>query len=429
MATGQRVGKWALASLGVALVVALAGKTLDWSGKAPWLGGLLFAFGEAALVGGLADWFAVRALFGHPLGIPLPHTALIPRNRQRIIQEIRQLVQNEWLPPSLLKAKVKHFDFLERGLLPLVETLKPHLAEVLRSAGRDILEDISPHEVARFLGRGLAGSLDADRIGPFLGDLTRRAREQRWLEPVVREWVQKVHQWASSAHSREILERHLTQAARSYQDHGWFKRLTFNLAERMGGIDLAVAAADLQTEIQRFAAEQLSADSQLDSILRDGLASIERRLHEDPRFLEDVRSFILQTAETGTLTTLLEPVLQSLREQGRRELEGEDSRFLTAALYQLDQWVARVRNDPGLREQINQWCRKLAVQLVEEHHSLVGALVEEQLDRLSEKHLTELIQARVGEDLNWIRINGSLVGGLVGVLLYLVFGLIQFAVR
>src|SRR5436190_23438832 len=116
MTAGHQVGRVAGWSLVVALGLAMVGKLLEKLGPAPFWGGLLFAFGEAALVGGLADWFAVRALFAHPFGIPFPHTALIPRNRRRIVREIRELVQNEWLPRSLLTSKVESFDFVGQGL-------------------------------------------------------------------------------------------------------------------------------------------------------------------------------------------------------------------------------------------------------------------------------------------------------------------------
>src|SRR5216117_154675 len=111
MSAAMTVGRWARLSLLAALALAILGFTLKNNGS-PFLGGLLLAFGEASLVGGLADWFAVRALFAHPFGIPFPHTALIPRNRPRIVREIRELVQNEWLPRSLLTAKVEVFDFV-----------------------------------------------------------------------------------------------------------------------------------------------------------------------------------------------------------------------------------------------------------------------------------------------------------------------------
>ena len=112
---------------------------------------------------------------------------------------------------------------------------------------------------------------------------------------------------------------------------------------------------------------------------------------------------------------------ETLREEGRRELESEGSRFLAQAMSHLDGWIKRLSSDADLRHQVNSWARRLAVQLVEQHHSLVGVLVEEQLNRLSEEKLSELIQAKVGEDLNWIRLNGSFVGGLVGAFIYLTF--------
>src|SRR5437773_3098854 len=126
MASRERVGRVAVASLALALALVVAGKLLEHAAGWAFVGGLVAAFGEAALVGGLADWFAVRALFGHPFGIPFPHTALIPRNRKRIVHQIRELVQHEWLPRSLLTGKVEKFDFVAQGLLPVVDALKPH---------------------------------------------------------------------------------------------------------------------------------------------------------------------------------------------------------------------------------------------------------------------------------------------------------------
>src|SRR5437588_2161769 len=134
MSPSMGIGRWAKVSLLAALAVAISGLLLRDSGAAPLLGSMLLAFGVAALVGGLADWFAVRALFAHPFGIPFPHSALIPRNRRRIAREIRRLVETEWLPPSALAARVALFDFVGAGLLPALGPLRPRLREVLRGA-------------------------------------------------------------------------------------------------------------------------------------------------------------------------------------------------------------------------------------------------------------------------------------------------------
>ncbi len=112
----KRVGLWAQLSLLLALGIALLGVCLQQGGLAPFWGGLLLAFGEAALVGGLADWFAVRALFAHPLGLPFPHTAVIPRNRRRITHEVSNLVLTEWLPLSVLSARASRRSTLSASL-------------------------------------------------------------------------------------------------------------------------------------------------------------------------------------------------------------------------------------------------------------------------------------------------------------------------
>ena len=163
-AAPRRTERMAQASLLIALALAVAGRVLKHFESAPWAvaGGLLEAFGEAALVGGLADWFAVRALFAHPFGIPFPHTAIIPNNRRRIVSEIRALVEEHWLPPSLLKGKVEAFDFVRDGLLPVLPALRQRFPKLVRDAARHVLEDLSPQALAEFLGRGAAQAVEAE---------------------------------------------------------------------------------------------------------------------------------------------------------------------------------------------------------------------------------------------------------------------------
>src|SRR5262249_33904560 len=178
-----RIGRWALASLGFALVAALAGLALRERVSEFW-GGLLLAFGEAALVGGLADWFAVRALFVRPLGLPFPHAALIPRNRKRLVQQIRQLVLTEWLPPEALVARLEGLDLVGGALVPLLGPARPQLREALRALGRELLERADVPALADALARALAGAAgDDERLRLFLADLVARARDRDWLHP------------------------------------------------------------------------------------------------------------------------------------------------------------------------------------------------------------------------------------------------------
>jgi uncharacterized membrane-anchored protein YjiN (DUF445 family) len=427
---GKRVERWAVGSLLLALGVAALGLWLRESKTAEFWGGLVLAFGEAALVGGLADWFAVRALFAHPFGVPFPHTAVIPRNRRRIAREIRRLVETEWLPATVLTARIKAFDFVGQGLLPALGPLRPRLRELLRGAVREALTGLHPDELAGFLTRAAAGGLASEQLAPFLAGLTRRARDRGWLDPLLRELVRHLQQWAGSRACREAIERHLGQAAEKYRGGGgWFREFTYNFAEALGGIDLQAAADTLQSELQRYAAAQREEGSDLQRLVHDGLESFERRLEEDEAFQADLRRYLQESAEDGTLREALAPLLESLRQEGLRELEAEDSRLLEWALERLDGWLRRLGDDAEARGRLNDWCRKQAAELIERHHGEIGVMVEEQMGRLSDEALTKLIQDRVGEDLNWIRLNGTFVGGMVGAALYLLFMLATVCFR
>ena len=92
-------------------------------------------------------------------------------------------------------------------------------------------------------------------------------------------------------------------------------------------------------------------------------------------------------------------------------------------------WIDRLAQDPDTRYRLNRWCKRTAHDLIEKHHALIGAMVEDRLNRFDDATLVKMIEDKVGEDLNWIRINGSLVGGFVGVLIYLSITAVDFLMR
>src|SRR5262245_52780982 len=306
---GGAVGRWAGWSLVAAIAVAVAGLLLERTGVAPFAGGLLLAFGEAALVGGLADWFAVRALFGHPLGVPLPHTALIPRNRRRIVAELRALVENEWLPRPMLLDRVRSFDFIGNAFLPFVHSHKETLQDLWRTVARNVVQDVSPEQVAGFLARAAARALQTDDVVTFLATAARRARQEGWLEPLMRQWLTRLEEWAAAPESHAVIHAHLERAGTLYRGQGWFKSLTYQVAEVFGGLDLHAAATLLQNEIGRFAREQGGDEGHIRRVLSEGLEHIEQKLRDDPSFVRGLRTFLVETSDTGTLPVLFRPVL------------------------------------------------------------------------------------------------------------------------
>lgn len=417
MAARERIGRIAVASLGLALLLIVGGKLIEYLFEWGFVGGLVAAFGEAALIGGLADWFAVRALFAHPFGIPFPHTAIIPRNRRRLTHEIRNLVVNEWLPRDVLARKVEAFDFVGQAILPAVGTVRPHLRDLLRTALRELLSRVEPRQIADWV----VGDGQVRQMGPWMAEVVRRARERNWLEPLLREVVQRMETWASSPLCRTFIRHRLEQAADTYRQRGSWQDLVLTLGQVTGGVDLSQASGVIQAELIRFAVEQLNDESQMRGMLRDSMLDLEGRLRDDAAFLDGLGASM---KESDALVSLL----TSLRQEALARVEADDSPWLGLAMEQADAWLARLAADEETKQRVNGWVRQFATEQLEKHHAIIGELVEEQMNRLSDESLTELIQKRVGEDLNWIRLNGTFVGGLIGVALFLLVQLIRWAV-
>lgn len=419
MKIAKRVSLFARLSLVFALLVAFLGWYLK-SVSLFW-GGLILAFGEAALVGGLADWFAVRALFGHPFGIPFPHSAIIPRNRVRIVAQLRDLVQNEWLSREMLHEKLANYDFVNEGIRPLLDSQRDSLRPLLATVSRHVLQGMDPDEIAGFLSRSAGRVIETDEVAPFLANLAQRAHQEAWLDPLLQQWMEKLELWAGSEECRTRIHLHLEQALIRYRNRGMMQNFSVNVATLLGGLDMETATTTIQAQIQRFAQEEMTHQGKVRQIIREGLSDFEQRIRDDDDFLKSTRDYLRETSEHGTLHTLLQGVVTSLRGEALEETTNPDSPLMSWCVTRVEAWLENASSNEQSQAQINQWCRDLGTKVIDKHQPLIGRLVEEQLNRLSDENLTDLIQDRVGEDLNWIRINGAFVGGIIGVIIYLFF--------
>ena len=405
----ERQARW---SLGLAAAVAVFGHGL---GRSSPTGGLLVALGEASLVGGLADWFAVRALFVRPLGIPW-HTAIIPRNKERLIREIRVLVLEQWLPPRVFAERIQSVD-LAAGLTALARDdalRRPVVRRVLAS----LALALDPADLAALLARPLADRVVTLDLAARGQALVERARRDRWLEPLAHRLLERTSAWMRSPAAERVLDRFLRDLYQRYKSDGLLRRVMGRLGEILGVVDLTDAARALQAEFQTLLAAQTAADSDFSRLLDQGLEDLSRRLREDPEFRGRIEAGLRQQADAATFHRLLEPLLASGRDEALQDLAGERSALLDGVLRHLDRTLEGLSADPQARDAANRWCRERLIALLSDHHGLLGDLVERQLRAYSDADLVGTLEARLGDDLNWIRINGAVVGGLLGALFH-----------
>jgi uncharacterized membrane-anchored protein YjiN (DUF445 family) len=409
----------------VSLLLAVAGavacrvalRTGPFVGAA-WLQVAAAGF-DAALVGGLADWFAVTALFRHPLGLPIPHTAILPRRRARIVEGIVAMVEKEWLSPDVIGVRLARFAPSEF----VVDWLRdPAHSERLAAPLRDILgaltRVLTAAEVVAFLDRALQRGLREVPIDASAGRWLMRVLASTHAAAAFQTLALSLATFADRPDAAAIVRTWVERAARALRQEGkrWVPLLLRRPIVQRKIVEAACAYASI--ELRNAAVEP---SHPLRRAIFDVLERVATRLASGDTttlgHVEQLRQALLESLEARPM---ISDLLTQLRQQLEGELvspEGSLSPFIER---QLRSGIVDALQDPQRRAVVDQWVRATIDDLLRRHHHHIGLTVRENLDALDTTTLIAQIEERVGADLQFIRLNGAVVGGLVGLLLALV---------
>lgn len=375
--------------------------------------GLLHVGFEAGVIGGLADWFAVTALFRHPLGIPIPHTALLPRNRKKMSDGIVRVLEDRLLAKESMIEKLNKLDLAEQLLPPLRHALQSAVySERLPALLETALRSIPADKVVPLLAgeiRSAAARIDLEAL---LRGFLHRAAENGTDERLLDLLLERVEEWASTEGMRRELGKSAMQLVKGLNLGGIMQ---FAVNAFIGSLDEDRLSRMLQNFILNKINELKVPDTQRRAAimqhLHSGLDKLITRLAESGQ-LDQLRDELLNAFDLeGELTRLFE----ALREKGISFLHGES--FAERVWPMLSQLVDRFETNRELVADAENWLKGQIVQLIERNHAKIGAFVQENLDRLDNDQLVELIEDKVGQDLQWIRVNGAVCGFLIGLVL------------
>jgi uncharacterized membrane-anchored protein YjiN (DUF445 family) len=367
--------------------------------------GYLRAFGEAALIGGLADWFAVTALFRHPLGLPIPHTAILPRNQARMADALGRFVEQHFLSPEVVAGKLATIDFgsaLGAWLAeparqaPVADALARFLPQVLDAGGAEPGRNLIRRGVTEGLRRVQAADLAAD----LLEALTARDQHQALLDEVVRQA------------DRFLREAEPELRARVAQKTAWlWKKL---------GVDAAIADRIIEAAEQALA--ELNADPEhawrkrLTGMVREYVVALRTQPEQRAR-AESLKQALLDHPALGEYVTRL---WDDLRASIREDVAATQSRIRSSLQGSLARLGELLLAEPALRASLNQWLREALSDLARSRRIEVAELIAQTVKSWDARTLSDRIERAIGRDLQYIRVNGTLIGGLIGVALHAV---------
>jgi uncharacterized membrane-anchored protein YjiN (DUF445 family) len=400
--SGRRMRAIATAMLAAMAAVFVAASGLDDVHPA-W--GFVKAFAEAAMVGGIADWFAVTALFRHPLGLPIPHTAIIPRNKDRIGDTLALFLRDNFLTPSVVARRMQRVDVAGAAGRFLAEP--PQQGRLWRGAARmleNMLEALDPERFGTMVKGVLADRLRAFDAAPLIGEALDAAIAEDRHVPLLDELVIAI---ARLVNNNEDLIRQMVHD-RSGSILRW-TGLDSTVADKIiDGIDrlLTELAADPAHPLRKKIEEQLrdlAEKLRSDPAMRQRVMDLKAGLLDNPA-VEQWWLGVWERMRTGLIRRVRDP-------------EGVLAGEVGAMLRELGE---ALEHNQRFRRGINRFARRAIVGIVADYGDGIVRLVSDTVKKWDAGTITARLESAVGKDLQYIRINGTLVGGLVGLVIHTV---------
>ena len=367
--------------------------------------GFVRAFAEAAMVGGLADWFAVTGLFRHPMGLPIPHTAIIPRNKDRIGDTLASFLKDNFLISRLVAQRMRHVD-LASGIGRFLQSPSGGEGQIKFGA-------------SRLLGDAIA-SLDKDRLGTmFKGAVKKQAVNLDIATPLgqILEVVM-----AENRHG-PLIDSTIRWAYRTLDTNEMVIRNIVsdraNAVMRWTGLDDRVANEVLDGLYKLLADMAADPHHPVRAKTEESLVHLAAELRHDPDLRKKVNEWKLELIENPAIASWLDGIWEQGREALLRAARDPDAALAGQFGDALIQLGNSLQQDALLNRQINRFGRRAVIGVVDSYGDNIVKLVSETIRSWDTQTITDRVENAVGRDLQFIRVNGTLVGGLVGLLLHL----------
>nr|WP_251137592.1 DUF445 domain-containing protein [Exiguobacterium sp. s168] len=369
---------------------------------------------EAGLVGGIADWFAITALFRHPLGLKIPHTNLLPKNRERVIESIVHMLETDLLNKESIVAKLQHMTLADRVIKILRSILVlPAFRATVTELLVGLIRKLPKEAILEFADTRLTETIKAypsQRLAVRAMELNEERRLDEWLMDQLLGYGQRL---LEDPIIRDQIGR-LAYTAMIDQEKNTFLRVTARTVQKVYSeekLSLVIQGV-LLTVIQDM--RQVHHPNRLAILdhLRRNLA----QLSIDEERLAKIDAW--KASEVDRLDFV--PVIERAYDAGLIELERymtSDAFWTERAMPMLSRALDDWEQHPTFKDSSDQWMKEQLVRFVEQNHQKIGGLVRENLNRFDTETLIHMIEDKVGSDLQWIRVNGALCGFIIGLIL------------
>lgn len=366
-----------------------------------WIG-YVRAFSEAAMVGALADWFAVTALFHHPLGIPIPHTNLIQNSKERIGDNLGNFVVSNFLSPQnirpyILKLKVSNFigEWLSKEKNQ--EALLKNSSEIILR----IINKLDNEEVSKFISNKVKDFGNSLELNKLLGTGVDYLLDKNDHQKIITNLSAQIKNYVTE--NNAMIQERVKKESYSFIPKFVDDKIADKIASGLSSFFLEV---------------EENPEHPLREIITQKLYEFASDLKENEKWKDEFQNIKTDLLQNEKLNQYSNDIWISIKNTITNELSEENSGLKKYLKKNISEFSHNLQNDESLQYKIDHWVRVTAYKYILKNTHQVGNLISSTVGNWEGKELSEKLELEVGKDLQFIRVNGTLVGGLVGLIIY-----------
>jgi uncharacterized membrane-anchored protein YjiN (DUF445 family) len=397
----RRMKAVALSFLVGASVIFLLCTWAQTRGAAPWVG-YVRAAAEAGMVGALADWFAVTALFRHPLGLPIPHTAIIKRKKDQLGEGLSAFVRENFLSPENVETKLRDADVASRTGKWLAEPVNAErVAAEVSTVLRVLVEMLRDEDVQQVLDRMIVKRIAEPQWGPPVGRVLASLLEEGRQEALLQLLADRAFQWSLGA--GDVIERVIERDSPTWSPR-WVDHVVGDRIHR--------ELMDFTDKVRR------NPDHELRRSATKFLFEFAGDLQNDEATIEKAENVKAQIMARDEVARAAETAWGAAKRIILESVDDPSSALRTRTADSVVRIGESLRDDDDLRVKVDNWIVRGAQHLVGEYGAEITTIITDTIERWDADEASRRIELHVGRDLQFIRINGTVVGSLAGLAIY-----------
>lgn len=382
-------------------VIFIVMTVLQKTNNAPWIG-FVRAFSEAAMVGALADWFAVTALFHYPLGLKIPHTNLIQNKKDQIGDNLGNFVVENFLSPQSIRPFIVQLK-VSAGIGEWLAKKQNQkiLVEQISDIALGIVQQLEDEIVLKVIHAKAEEMIAELKMNTIVGNGLDYALQKNMHQKLITTLAKEIKNYISN-HQEIIQER--------------VQKESFSIIPKF--VDDAIAGKITRGLMQYFEEVEQNAYHDLRREITHQLQTFIAEVKTNEKWQMEFEKAKKEILKSDTIALYTKDIWQSLKRTLMEALESENSLLKTYLLKNLSSFSEQLQTNAQLQHKIDHWVRVTAYKTILKNRHRFGTLISSTVGNWEGKELSNKLELEVGKDLQFIRINGTIVGGLVGLIIY-----------